>query len=157
MIRQVLSSSFVACALLFGAVGCDGVSSAAPPSTYSVSDDLVAALIQVESGGDDDAVGDRRLAHHAYGCLQIRQPVCDDVNQRFGTNYQAEQCLGNRELSIGICRLYIGAYATAERLGHEPNDENRARIWNGGPTGWRRAATKKYWDKVQAAIEQTSP
>lgn len=99
------------------------------------SDQLIAALIQHESRGDDHAVGDKNLRHKAYGCLQIRQLAVDDYNRWNGTNHKAEDCLGNRVLSIAICRSYIGHYATESRLGRRPTDEDNARIWNGGPVG----------------------
>jgi hypothetical protein len=50
----------------------------------------------VESQGNDNAIGDRTLAHKAYGCLQIRQPYVDDANPYLGTNFKAQECLGNR-------------------------------------------------------------
>ncbi len=93
------------------------------------------ATIQVESSGNDRAVGDKTLADKAYGPLQIRQPVCDDINTRYGTSYRAEQCFGDRELSIRIYNLYMGIYATEEHLGRKPTYEDMARIWNGGPAG----------------------
>ncbi|MBI2476400.1 MAG: hypothetical protein HYV67_04125 [Candidatus Taylorbacteria bacterium] len=114
-----------------------------------VSESVINALIQVESAGNDLALGDTNLIHKAYGCLQIRQPCVDDVNRRLGTNYRAEDCLGNRTLSILICRAYIGMYATEKRLGHEPTSEDMARIWNGGPNGFRKAGTQKYWVRVK--------
>lgn len=115
------------------------------------SDQLIAALTQVESGGDDNAIGDKHLAQKAYGCLQIRQPAVDDVNRLKGTNYKAEDCLGNRALSIWICKVYIDNYATPKRLG-TVNDEKMARIWNGGPNGWKRSSTQAYWEKVRQAL-----
>lgn len=114
---------------------------------------LQQALIEVESGGDDNAVGDNNLTNHAYGCLQIRQPVCIDVNRRYGTSLSAEQMLGNRTLSLETYERYIAIYATAKRLGREPTDQDRARIWNGGPNGYRLAATLGYWAKVQKALK----
>jgi hypothetical protein len=110
---------------------------------------LVDALIQVESGGDDSAVGDKNLDKKAYGCLQIRQPCEDDVNKAYGTNYRAEDCRNDRALSIKIYELYMKLYATKKRLGREPTDEDRARFWNGGPNGWKKSSTKKYWAKVK--------
>lgn len=128
-------------------------------------DALLAAMILVESGGNDFAVGDRNLRRKAYGCLQIRQPVCRDVNRHYGTKYRAKQTLGNRQLSIKICRLYLGIWATPERLGRQSTRRDLARIWNGGPNGWKdpemvkgakakRLArnTKKYWEKVKRAL-----
>jgi len=36
---------------------------------------LTQALIQVESGGDDWAIGDKKLKKKAYGPVQVRQPI----------------------------------------------------------------------------------
>lgn len=92
---------------------------------------LLDALIKVESGGNDLAEGDTTLTNHAYGCLQIRQGVCDDVNQFFGTDFRSQDCLGNRLVSLDIWNKYWKVF---------PNiltDEDRARTWNGGP-GWKK-------------------
>ncbi len=108
---------------------------------------LIDALIMVESGGDDNAVGDKTLVHKAYGCLQIRQPYMDDVNVALGTSYRAQDCLGNRGLSVKAFSAYMSRY--------EPNgtDEQKARCHNAGP-GWRRnlALTDAYWAKVKRLL-----
>jgi len=117
------------------------------------SDHLISALIQVESSGHNDAIGDKHLKQKAYGCLQIRQPAVDDYNRWHGTNHKAEDCLGNRSLSVAICKSYIGRYATESRLGRKPSDEDKARIWNGGPNGWKSSGTVGYWKKVKALLK----
>lgn len=110
---------------------------------------LEQALILQESGGNDQAIGDRNLVKKAYGCLQIRQPCVDDVNRKLGTNYHAEDCLGNRTLSLKIFETYISIY--------EPNSSNeeKSRCWNGGPS-WRlkRSATDGYWSSVNRKLNQ---
>lgn len=114
---------------------------------------LLEGQIQVESGGNDNAVGDPGLPEHAYGCLQIRQPVCTDVNANFHTSYTPQGMLGNRAASIDVWTKYLSIYATQSRLGRVPTDEDRARIWNGGPGGWKESATLGYWQKVNAAMQ----
>lgn len=121
---------------------------------------LVDVLIEVESGGNDNAEGDKTLVYHAYGCLQIRQGVCDRVNAKFGTNYKAKDCLGHREISLDIWNKYWQALPLVV------TDEDRARTWNGGP-GWKQIyfktnKTKKeiqycknldiYWSKVKSLL-----
>lgn len=113
---------------------------------------LVKALAHVESGNKDSAIGDKKLKNKAYGCLQIRKPVVDDVNNAYGTSYTAEDCLNNRELSIWIFEKYMELYATEARIGRTPTDEDRARIWNGGPNGYKKDTTKKYWAKVKKEL-----
>lgn len=117
--------------------------------------ELINALIEVESGGDDGAIGDRHLKHMAYGCLQIRKPCVDDVNRVHGTDYRSEDCLYNRELSVWICERYIALYATEKRLGRKPTDEDRARIWNGGPNGYKKKSTENYWLKVKKQMKES--
>jgi hypothetical protein len=112
------------------------------------SDRLIQALIRVESSGNTRAIGDKERDHKAYGPLQVRQLVCDDINNRYHTNYRAEDCLGNVALSITIFKKYVIMWAKESRLGHIPTDADYARIWNGGPEGWRRKATEGYIAKV---------
>ncbi len=116
---------------------------------------LITALIAVESSGDDLAIGDKSLVNKAYGCLQIRQPCVDDVNRLHHTNYKAEDCLGNRSISIWIFEKYIELWATEKRLGRKPTDQDRARIWNGGgPSGFKKVSTIGYWKKVEKKLSE---
>lgn len=116
--------------------------------------ELVKALIQVESRGNDRAFGDRGKKEKAYGPLQIRQPCVDDVNRRYGTHIQARGLLGDRATSVWVCRKYLELYATQQRLGHEPTLADMARIWNGGPGGWKRKDTLVYWSKVNRQLQR---
>ena len=115
---------------------------------------LIPILIQIESGGWDGAIGDQNKKHKAYGPLQIRQPVCDDYNLMHGTKIRARDCLDNWRLSKKICRWYLGHYATEKRLGRRPTFEDLARVWNGGPDGWKRETTKPYWAKVAKELKK---
>jgi hypothetical protein len=100
---------------------------------------LLAALIQVESGGHDMAVGDGGLA---IGPLQIHREVVIDVNQFAGTHYRHSQ-MTNRAIARKVCDLYLQRYARDKSLEHQ------ARIWNGGPNGHAKEATAKYWKRVK--------
>lgn len=117
-------------------------------------DDLIEAIVRVESGGDLMAIGDKNLRYHAYGCMQIRQPAMDDYNRWCGTQYAAEDCLGDRPLSEDVFREYIAHYATRTRLKREPTEEDMARIWNGGTKGHLNPLTAKYWVKVKRELEK---
>lgn len=107
-------------------------------------DRLIPALIAVESGGDDRAVGD---GGSAKGCLQIWPSVVADVNRVYGTRYTHDDAF-TREHAVNICKKYLSIYCTAKRLGREPSLADAARCWNGGPVGYRRTATLGYWNKV---------
>lgn len=121
-----------------------------------VPDALINALIAVESGGRDDAIGD---GGKAVGCLQIHPILVEDVNRilraqdrsgtipPFGTGDRRD-----RQASIRMCRIYLAHYAHPEVLGREPTLEDMARIWNGGPDGWKEKATEKYWEKVRRQL-----
>jgi hypothetical protein len=75
------------------------------------------------------------------------------VNRSFGTAYKADQMLGNRELSIWMFGKYMELWATKQNVGGDVTDEHRARIWNGGPKGFKRTSTVGYWEKVKKALQ----
>lgn len=117
---------------------------------------LLDAMIQVESGGNDNAEGDLNIPDHAYGCLQIRQGVCDNVNARFGTTYKAQDCLGHRNVSVDIFNKYWLIHT--EMI----TNQDKAFAWNGGP-GWRSeygvpsyqvytSELNAYWARVQKEL-----
>jgi hypothetical protein len=120
---------------------------------------LLAALMAVESGGNPFAVGD---GGKAVGCLQIHAAVVADVN-RIAGRQTAPYTLADRlevEKSKQMCVIYLAYYATEQRIGRPVTDEDRARIWNGGPSGWKKPATEAYWAKVKRALaaqKQTRP
>lgn len=145
IVTKVLVGSIVAFVLLM--IAACTVRAEEPSSA------LTRALIAVESGGDNAVVGDQQLADMAYGCLQIRQPCVDDYNKANATTYKAKDCLGNRDLSVKICKWYIDHYTTESRLGHKSTDEDKSRVWNGGPNGFRKESTVKYWTRVQAQMK----
>ena len=61
----------------------------------------------------------------------------------------------NRVLASEVAQAYLGHYATKARIGRPVTDQDRARIWNGGPDGWRRRRTAAYWNRVVAAMRRT--
>lgn len=111
-------------------------------------DRLIPALERVESGGDPAAIGDNG---RALGILQIWDVVIADVNRAKGTTYTHRDALDPVK-ARAICRAYLSIYCTAKRLGRAPTMEDAARIWNGGPSGWKKKATEKYWQKVSRAL-----
>lgn len=120
---------------------------------YSL-EELILALVIKESGGDIHAVGDTHLKNKAYGPLQIRQPCVDDVNRLLKTNYRAEDCKGNMELSLRIFHAYTMHWASEKRLGRSPTLEDIARIWNGGPNGYKKSSTLEYWKDVERILAE---
>jgi len=113
------------------------------------TDAEVAALIEIESGGDLYLMGDNG---NAYGCLQIWDKYLADVNETHGTFFRAEDMLGNRKLSI----LCMNAYMHR----HAPNHsfEMRARVHNKGPDAKKPGhkqyiKANAYWKKAQKAMQ----
>lgn len=104
------------------------------------SDELITSLVQVESRGNSNAIGDNGKA---IGCLQIHKGVVEDVNRIYGTTYVHSDCK-NVEISKEICRKYLTYYG-----GKSATDEKYARIWNGGPRGHLKTKTKGYWIRVR--------
>ena len=103
---------------------------------------LIAALITVETGGcrnPDLAVGDGGAA---IGALQIHRAVVVDANRIAGTSYTHQQ-MTNRVAARRVCEIYLSRYASGK------TNEEAARIWNGGPTGYKKSATLAYWNKVK--------
>ena len=109
---------------------------------------LILALISIESNGINDAKGDN---DRAYGCLQIWQCYVQDANQYAGTQYVHEDAF-SREASIDMLHAYMSRYANERRLGRPVTAEDIARIHNGGPNGYMKAATESYWQKVKAEL-----
>lgn len=104
---------------------------------------LISALMIVESGNNDQAIGDQG---RAIGCLQIHKAVVLDVNKFTGSHYR-HQDMTNRVAARAVCQAYL------EHYGKGKTTEQQARIWNGGPTGDRKQATVAYWRRVQRNLK----
>ena len=106
---------------------------------------LLMAMANVESGGNSQAIGDHGKAR---GHLQIHRCVIKDVNRIHSTAFTHKDAY-NPAKARQIAFLYISHYATEKRLGRKPTQEDCARVWAGGPDGWREGATINYWNKVR--------
>jgi len=116
---------------------------------------IIPILIQIESGGDPNALGDfdSHDVPQAAGILQIHKICVRDVNRIYDTTYTSQDRF-SVEKSINICKLYLLHYGNENRLGHKPTPEDLARIWNGGPNGWKKKSTLPYWEKCKTEIER---
>ena len=116
---------------------------------------FVLALIMQESGGNDHAIGDHGASH---GPLQIQKECIMDVNRyRKSKGWKQfkfpEDCY-DRQKAEACLIIYTRIYANEKRVGRPPTLEDYARIWNGGPNGYKKQATLKYWDKLKKALEE---
>ena len=109
---------------------------------------LILALIMVESNGNDFEIGDDGKA---YGCLQMHAAYVQDAAEYAGKDWVHEDAF-QRVVAIQIFMAYMARYATEERLGREPTLEDIARIHNGGPNGYKKKSTEKYWQKVKSML-----
>lgn len=128
-------------------------------ASYTPSDKLINAIISHESVNNGQAHGDislkkgetgSRSDRSAYGWMQIRQPVLDDVNeylswQKSPVRYTHEDRF-DKAKSIKIFKLYMKRW-------HPKNDEECARMWNGGPKGHLKTATLRYWNIIKSIMD----
>jgi hypothetical protein len=104
---------------------------------------LLSALIQIESGGNDQARG----RHGELGALQIKSIMVRDINRIMGTHY-AHQQVTNRATATFIANAYLSHY------GRNLSDESLARLWQGGPKALKRSFTRAYGKRVIRELER---
>ena len=109
-----------------------------------------AALIFALHGAESDMRHHSKSGDHgrAHGVLQIHSKVLHDVDRIYGLHY-TQKSTEREDTAEEICRLYLQYYGKEykEHTGKPPSDEVLARIWNGGPTGYRKHRTKRYWTR----------
>ena len=115
---------------------------------YFTDDPLWRAIVRVESGGNSRAWN---KATDAVGVAQIRKTAVDDCNRIVGYKRFSYDDRWSRRASRRMFDIYLNHWARQyERLtGRPATAEIRARIWNGGPDGWKVGETKEYWERVR--------
>jgi hypothetical protein len=116
-------------------------------------DELIEALIQVESTGIENIHGDLHLKEGpSVGVLQIRPVMVREVNRilkilKVDKRFKMKDRY-DREKSIEMFVIW--------RDFHHPDGdfETIARNWNGGPRGYLKPKTVKYWMKVQKELNK---
>ena len=114
-----------------------------------VPQEVVIGMIQVESNGNDRAYN---KSEEAVGCLQIRPIMVREVNRilkKQGEEYRFKmKDRWDRDKSLQMFWVWKDY--------HHPNstDEVIARNWNGGPNGYKKKSTEKYWEKVNRCLEE---
>ena len=104
-----------------------------------IEDKLIAAIIQVESGGDTLAYNSKE---DAVGCLQIRPIMVREVNRLLGEDKYTLKDRWNKAKSIEMFNVIRSHLKGA-------TDEEIARTWNGGYNGKNIPETLQYWIKVR--------
>jgi len=104
-----------------------------------IQDPLIAAIIQVESGGDTLAYN---CKEDAVGCLQIRPIMVREVNRLLGKDSFKLKDRWSKAKSIQMFNILRSHLKGA-------SDEQIARTWNGGYNGKNIPQTLQYWNKVK--------
>ena len=61
----------------------------------------------------------------------------------------------DRIKSLRMAEIYLTHYGRhLKKKGVEVNMEVLSRVWNGGPTGYKKESTEKYWEKVKKELEK---
>ena len=125
-------------ALLLAPVSRTGVIFAS--EVYNPYERIWQAVIQVESSGNQFAVGDTNLKRYSYGIAQIRQSRLDDYYRQTGIRYY-ETDMFDVEKSKAVFMWYAVQidYRDTERI---------SRLWNGGNKGMQKKSTIPYWKKI---------
>jgi hypothetical protein len=153
--QRIRAVRLVAIALLVAA----GLSTArALPSMSAgeLDDHLWTAIVAVESGGDPAAYN---AGSGATGVAQIRQVCLDDCNRiarlrKLDVQFKAAD-RQSPQRAREMWNLYLSYYGEQyeQATGRPPSNEVYARIWNGGPTGWRKDSTAEYWTRVREILQ----
>lgn len=120
---------------------------AAGKAEPTISDDLIAAIIHVESSGDDNAVGD---GGKAVGAFQIWPVMLKDCNRIVGEERWTNEDRTDRAKSRAMFLAYSRHYAKHHA---DWSNEGIARRWNSGPKGHTKQVSEKYWAKVKKQME----
>ena len=117
----------------------------------TVADNLIDSICWVESRNNPDAIGDNGKA---VGIAQIH-PVCvRDVNRILKLQQKTKRYTIEDRKSVAkskaMMKIYLEFYGERYRrqTGKQPTQQILARIWNGGPDGWKDKATIAYYQKV---------
>ena len=113
--------------------------------------ELLSALIFVESRGNDSAIGDKHLVgNEAVGALQIRPIMVREVNRicKITGSHQHFTLKDrfDRNKSIHMFMIWKDYHHKND------SDETIARNWNGGPKGYKKDRTVKYWNKIEKQL-----
>jgi len=114
-------------------------------------DIMFRAICEVESNNDCEKVG----AAGEIGPAQIMDICLKDCNRLVGYERWDSQDRKNPEMVREMFNIYVLNYL-GPALDTMLASEAVARIWNGGPNGWKRASTLPYWKKVSAVLKRNS-
>lgn len=107
-------------------------------------EELIEAMIWVESNGIDSSYNE---SERAIGCLQIRPIMIREINRLCKKHEYSERWVHadawDREKSISMFKIW------SKLTNVDSIYEKSARNWNGGPKGYKKSSTAKYWIKCK--------
>lgn len=118
------------------------------PSNSKIDlDELIEAIAWVETRNNPDEFNPKE---NAIGYLQIRPIRVDEINRLLALEgstkrYTHEQAW-DKECSIEMFKEDV-------RLNNLKSPEKIARNWNGGPRGYKKSSTLKYWNLVKSKLK----
>jgi hypothetical protein len=132
-----------------------GTTKARPEHPRVDFDRLFAAVSYVESRGNPRAF---RADEDAAGIVQIRRCVVTDCNRTATKHHWTLRDRFDRGRSSQMVEIYLSYWGREyeRETGRHPTAEVYARMWKGGPLGWRKASTVEYWWKVKARLGRAS-
>lgn len=131
----------LALAVLWTVTSCVRTAYPDTPADHRV---LLDAIRQVESGGNDRAIGD---SCRSRGAFQIQRAYWQEAARHGRVSWDYSRWVWDRQKSEQIVCWYWQKYGAT-------TDEARARIHNGGPRGVSKKATEAYWQRVKVAMPQ---
>ncbi len=108
-----------------------------------VTDKEWQALIQVES----------EQGRTSSNVAQIRKLLIDDINRIF-KEQKCERRYTYEDRNCPVKSRVIFDFYTDYYGGEDAGFEKRAKIWNGGPSGYKRKHTSNYWRKVDKELKK---
>ncbi len=119
------------------------------PADSSELAPVVKAIAKIESNNNPKAVGD---SGRAFGILQIHPEVVSDYNRWTRSSLRHEDMF-DPAIAARVCAKYLAVYGSAyeRQTGLKPTPAILARIWNGGPSGWKKSATDGYAERFKAS------
>jgi hypothetical protein len=111
--------------------------------------DLVDALIYVESRGNEKAYAPNE---EAAGCLQIRPIMVMEVNRILKKQDKKQRYTLDDRWNCGKSKEMFYIWKNFHHK--DSNEEIIARNWNGGPNGYKKTQTEKYWTKVKQQLNK---
>lgn len=113
--------------------------------------DLLESIIVIESGENDSHIN---IREGAIGCLQIRECVLHDVREKCNLHVEPDMRYDRvASMKIAIAYLLYWGNKYEKKNKESMTAQVLCRIWNGGPTGYRKSSTLSYWEKVRQQLE----